>query len=111
MLFQSIEFAIFFATVFALYVVLPHSLQNRMLLIGSYIFYGAWDWRYLSLIIISTTVDYFCSLAIDRNKVGRRRKQILAVSLITNIGLLGIFKYYDFFHKYFKFDCILPAMS
>ncbi len=102
MLFQSIEFAIFFAIVFALYVVLPHNLQNRMLLIGSYIFYGAWDWRYLSLIIISTTVDYFCSLAIERNKVDRQRKQILAVSLITNIGLLGIFKYYDFFASNFQ---------
>ena len=53
MLFHSLQFAIFFPIVFGLYHMLPHKLQNRMLLLASYVFYGAWDWRYCSLLLIS----------------------------------------------------------
>ena len=65
MLFHSLQFAIFFPIVYAAYLVLSHRLQNRMLLAASYVFYGAWDWRYLSLILISTVVDYLCSHRIE----------------------------------------------
>ena len=64
MLFTELNFWIFFSVVAATYVFLPHKLQNRMLLVASYIFYGAWDWRFLSLIMLSTAVDYFVGLNI-----------------------------------------------
>ena len=62
MLFNSIEFFVFFAIVYALYLRLPHRAQNRLLLLGSYVFYGWWDYRFLSLILISTVVDYLVGL-------------------------------------------------
>ncbi len=97
MLFHSLQFAIFFPIVYALYLVLSHRLQNRMLLVASYVFYGAWDWRYLSLIFISTTVDYLCSHRIERAVDGKRKKVFVTISIVSNLSLLGIFKYYDFF--------------
>lgn len=68
-----------------------------MLLVASYVFYSAWDWRFLSLIIFSTVVDYFVGLAMDREADEARRKRLLFVSLATNLGLLAIFKYFNFF--------------
>ena len=62
MIFNSLQFAIFFIIVYALYLGLSHKGQNRMLLVASYVFYGAWDWRFLSLIFISTVLDYFCGI-------------------------------------------------
>ncbi|MEL6791715.1 MAG: MBOAT family protein, partial [Pseudomonadota bacterium] len=59
MLFTELIFWAFFAVVGLAYLVLPHKGQNRMLLVASYVFYGAWDWRFLSLILLSTVVDYF----------------------------------------------------
>lgn len=97
MLFNSAEFIIFFLVLYALYVVLPHRPQNLLLLAGSYIFYAAWDWRFLSLILISTVIDYYCARAIVRSDTPRRKKAFLTVSMISNLGLLGIFKYTNFF--------------
>ena len=80
--------------------------RNGVLLAASYYFYGCWDWRFLGLIVLSTAVDYVCGLLFDRYPLGqgdpdpvtrRRRKGVLALSLVTNLGLLGFFKYYDFF--------------
>ena len=68
-----------------------------MLLTASYIFYGAWDWRYLSLLLISTTVDYFCGLYLQKTTIKKYKKKIVCISIATNLTLLGIFKYYDFF--------------
>lgn len=68
-----------------------------MLLIASYIFYGFWDWRFLSLIWLSTLVDYICGLALDREKETTKRKIILAISILTNLSILGFFKYFNFF--------------
>ena len=59
MIFNSLTFVAFFVVVYALYRALPHRAQNRMLVIASYVFYGAWDWRFLSLLLASTTVDFF----------------------------------------------------
>lgn len=97
MLFNSAEFIIFFVVLYSLYVVLPHRWQNRLLLAGSYIFYAAWDWRFLSLILISTLIDYYCGHALGKTESARRRKAILMVSMVSNLGLLGVFKYTNFF--------------
>jgi alginate O-acetyltransferase complex protein AlgI len=93
MLFNSYTFWIFFAVVVLLYRRLPHRAQNRFLLLASYVFYGYWDWRFLSLILLSTLVDYFVALELTR----RKRRGPLLFSLVFNLGLLGVFKYADFF--------------
>ena len=79
------------------YVLLPHKPQNRFLLVASYVFYGFWDWRFLGLILFSTVVDYFIGLKLFREGDPRRRKSLLWLSLTANLGLLGVFKYFNFF--------------
>ncbi|HEY9135014.1 MAG TPA: MBOAT family O-acyltransferase [Pseudomonadales bacterium] len=71
-------------------------------MIASYVFYGAWDWRFLSLIVISTFVDYLCGARISRSANPGVRKTYLFVSIATNLGILGFFKYYDFFAEGFS---------
>lgn len=100
MLFNSLDFAVFLPLVFILYwLVFARSLnrQNLFLLVVSYVFYAWWDWRFLSLIALSTVVDYIVGLQLAKTAVPRRRKVLLWVSLGVNIGLLGFFKYYNFF--------------
>jgi len=72
-------------------------LQNSLLLLASYFFYGWWDWRFLSLIIASTLIDYSIGLGLRRFKSRRSKKMLLSTSIIVNIGLLGFFKYFNFF--------------
>lgn len=99
MLFNSSAFLIFFPTVFALYWVIPKKnvkLQNVLLLLASYVFYGWWDWRFLSLIAFSTIVDYSLGFLIDKNE-GKKRKIYLICSIVANLSLLGFFKYFNFF--------------
>ncbi len=98
MLFVEPLFFIFFAVVFGLYW-LTHSLVIRKLLLtgASYLFYGAWDWRFLSLILISTAVDYFVAIKMQNSASLGKRKAWLAASLIVNLGMLGLFKYFNFF--------------
>ncbi len=95
MLFNSFTFPLFFAIVWLLYVRLQHRAQNVLLLLASYVFYGWWDWRFLSLLFISTVVDYNCAHWIKRYP--QYRKQALLLSLCTNLGILGFFKYFNFF--------------
>jgi len=97
MLFNSFEFLVFFALLLPLYYVSGKTLQNRILLIASYIFYGSWDWRFLGLILFSTVVDYICGKAMEETSVSTRKKRILYISLVNNLGLLAIFKYFGFF--------------
>lgn len=100
MLFNSITYAIFFPIVFFLYwFVFAKSLkhQNLLLLVASYIFYGWWDWKFLSLIVISTVADYFIAILISSTQNKRRKKYILSASLTINLGILAFFKYYNFF--------------
>ena len=100
MLFNSIEYAIFLPIVFILYWFVFQKnirLQNIFLIIVSYIFYGWWDWRFLSLIILSSAVDYSVGLGLLNTEDKTKRKLLLYASLITNIGLLGVFKYFNFF--------------
>lgn len=101
MLFNSFTFWIFFLAVFLLYQRLDHKWQNRMLLVASYVFYGTWDWRFLSLIWLSTAIDYVVGLKLGADSrvetSQRARKGWLALSVCANLGLLGFFKYYGFF--------------
>ncbi|MHC5028985.1 MAG: hypothetical protein ACYTGR_19725, partial [Planctomycetota bacterium] len=74
--------------------------RNVFLLVASYVFYGSWDWRFLSLIVISTVVDFLCGLAMQRAterggpREDWRRRAALIVSVVTNLGILGFFKYF-----------------
>ena len=101
MVFDTQPFLIFFPIFFVLYHALRHHLraQNLLIVIGSFIFYGWWDVRFLALLATTAGVDYFAGLLLDdrRNLPPRTRKSILAVSLTINLGLLAVFKYYDFF--------------
>ena len=101
MVFNSLVFFVFFAVVYGLYRVLPHRSQNVLLLVSSYVFYGWWDWRFLSLIFLSTLIDYGTGLAIGtaRSDQVRRRKMALWISVLSNLGILGFFKYFNFFEE------------
>ena len=101
MLFNTWTFLAFALVVFGLYYVLPFRGQNRMLLVASYVFYGAWDWRFLSLIFLSTLIDYTVGRRLEFESDPQRRKHWLVVSCATNLGLLGIFKYLGFFAESF----------
>src|SRR5210317_1459678 len=100
MLFNSIEFPIFLTLAFLLYwfVLDNHrNWQNLFLLVISYIFYGWWDWRYLGLIAVSSLVDYVVGKSIIKFNYALHKKLLLALSLSVNLGLLAIFKYFNFF--------------
>lgn len=73
-----------------------------MLLVANYIFYGAWDWRFLSLILISTVIDYVCGLKIHGTKSLKTKKLLLFVSIFANLAMLGFFKYFNFFAENFQ---------
>jgi alginate O-acetyltransferase complex protein AlgI len=100
MLFNSFEFALFLPIVFLLYwfVFNKHlKIQNLYLLTISYVFYGWWDWRFLSLIAFSSFVDFLAGIKIQDANTTKRKKLFLTISIITNLGFLGFFKYYNFF--------------
>jgi len=100
MLFDSFDFAVFLPLVFAIYWGISKfgfRIQNAFLVIASYVFYGWWDWRFLGLIIFSSFVDYMIAGKIFTAKHQSNKKYLLYVSLLVNLGLLGIFKYFNFF--------------
>src|SRR5690625_866003 len=104
MLFNSIDFAIFLPTVFLLYWLIPNKnikLQNLLIVAASYVFYGWWDWRFLSLIIFSTIVDYTVGIKLKNEENQSKRKVLLWTSILVNLGFLGFFKYYNFFLENF----------
>lgn len=104
MLFNSIDFAIFLPLVFVLYWFVTSKnlkLQNILVVVASYVFYGWWDWRFLSLILFSTIVDYTTGQLIFKEDKQVRRKIFLWISIIVNLGFLGFFKYYNFFAENF----------
>ena len=104
MLFNSIEYLIFLPTTFVLYWFLNNHLkaQNTLILLCSYIFYAWWDWRFLSLIVLSSIIDYVIGLNIENTTSGKAKKNWLLLSLSCNLGLLGVFKYYNFFASSFE---------
>ena len=100
MLFNSLDFAVFLPIVFVLYwFVTKHNLklQNALIVAASYVFYGWWDWRFLSLIIFSTFLDYSIGRRLKHEENQKTRKTLLWTSIIVNLGFLGVFKYYNFF--------------
>ena len=101
MLFNSLEFLLFLPLVFVLYwFVFKKNLQvqNILVIVASYVFYGWWDWRFLFLIVFSTLLDYYVGQRIHRNLDDRKKAKLwLYVSVFCNVGLLGFFKYYNFF--------------
>ncbi|PTX42624.1 D-alanyl-lipoteichoic acid acyltransferase DltB (MBOAT superfamily) [Christiangramia gaetbulicola] len=99
MLFNSLDFALFLPIVFIFYWLLNNRLkyQNILILLASYLFYGWWDWRFLSLIIFSTIVDFSIGLALKKTVDLNKRKYLLWSSLFANLGVLAVFKYFNFF--------------
>jgi alginate O-acetyltransferase complex protein AlgI len=104
MLFNSTDFLIFLPAVFLVYwfvVNKSHKLQNLFIAIASYVFYGWWDWRFLSLIGISTIVDYSVGRGLAKARTQKSRKLLLLTSIFVNLGFLGFFKYFNFFVESF----------
>ena len=104
MLFNSIDFAIFLPVVFLLYWFVTNKslkMQNFLIVASSYLFYGWWDWRFLSLILFSTIVDYLIGRKLQVEENQFKRKLLLWTSITVNLGFLGFFKYYNFFLENF----------
>lgn len=105
MLFNSFDFAVFLPVVFFLYWFVTNKnlkLQNLLIVFASYVFYGWWDYRFLSLIIFSSLVDYTIGRALGKTDNQNRRKFLLWCSILVNLGFLGFFKYYNFFLENFR---------
>src|SRR3954471_14004427 len=99
MLFNSIEFAIFLPIVFLLYWFLSSKTlthQNLLLVVASFIFYGWWDWRFLLLLVFSSGIDFVSSIYIEKAESKKKKRIFFLMSVITNIGILAIFKYFNF---------------
>ena len=111
MLFNSFEFAIFLPIVFLLYwFVFDYALskykhqlllQNLFIVIASYIFYGWWDWRFLILIAITTILSFLSGIGIEKAPTKRGKKAVMIANIVVNLGILGVYKYYDFFATQF----------
>ncbi|TNE28790.1 MAG: MBOAT family protein [Bacteroidetes bacterium] len=104
MLFNSLDFAIFLPIVFFIYWFVANKnlqFQNGVIVVASYIFYGWWDWRFLSLILFSSFVDFTIGILLSNQENKRKRKLLLWTSIVVNLGFLGFFKYYNFFLENF----------
>ncbi|MEO0473563.1 MAG: MBOAT family O-acyltransferase [Bacteroidota bacterium] len=100
MLFNSFTFIVFLCAVFPLYwgwAAKNRHRRNVLVLLASYVFYGWWDWRFLSLIAISSMIDFWVGLQLEKTDTPRTRKGFLWLSLAVNLGFLGFFKYFNFF--------------
>jgi alginate O-acetyltransferase complex protein AlgI len=104
MLFNSIEFALFLPVVFILYWFATNNnykIQNGLLLVSSYFFYACWDWRFLFLLMFSTLLDFFTALKMQDASSKKIKQFWFWLSIIVNLGFLGVFKYYNFFAENF----------
>lgn len=104
MLFNSLEFAFFLPIAFLSYWFIANKsikIQNVFLLITSYIFYSWWDWHFLFLIILSSFVDYTIGIQLSKTENEQKRKVLLLISILVNLGFLGFFKYFNFFAESF----------
>lgn len=100
MIFNSFDFAIFFPVVYLVYWLILQGrpgLQNAFLVLAGFVFYGWWDWRFLFLLIFTALVDFFIALQLGKIEKTTTRKLLLGISIVSNLGLLGFFKYYNFF--------------
>ena len=97
MLFNSLAFVAFLPTALLIYRLLDHRRQNWLLLVASYVFYGWWDYRFCGLLAVSTFVDYYVAKGIATSESDQARRKMLATSVVVNLGILGFFKYFNFF--------------
>ncbi|MDH3307593.1 MAG: MBOAT family protein [Acidimicrobiia bacterium] len=100
MLFNSLQYGFFLVAVVTAYYALRRRSQNLLLLVASYVFYGFWDWRFLGLIVVSTVVDFGTGQWIQRARTVEKpgwARMAVSLSLMTNLGILGFFKYFNFF--------------
>lgn len=101
MLFNSPAFLLFLPLTLGIYYLLPHRRQNTFLVLASCFFYASWDWRFLFPLLFSTTIDYVCARAMEKSlaagEPNTARYRYLVISLVTNLGLLAFFKYFNFF--------------
>lgn len=116
--FNSIRFFLFFLSVYLLYLLLDHKRQNRFLLLASYGFYAAWDWRFLSLLLVCTVVNFFTGLKIYESEEPKTKKFYLLLGVISNLTILGFFKYFNFFVRnvqtlasFIGFDTKFPLLN
>ncbi len=104
MLFNSLQFAVFLLITFILYWFVANrslNVQNGLLLLSSYFFYSFWDWRFVFLLIFSTLLDFFTALKMDKSDSSKSRKFWFWLSISINLGLLGVFKYFNFISTVF----------
>ena len=108
MLFNSYKFLLFFPIVLILYFALPHKYRWVLLLVGSYYFYMSWKAEYIILIVVSTIIDYWAGIMMGRTEEKAKRKKYLILSLLSNLGILFSFKYFNFFNESMRqfFDSI-----
>ena len=99
MLFNSFIFLWFLVIILAVFYAVPRNWSRAVLFVGSYIFYGWWDWRFLGLIVLSTLVDYTVARKISATAVTCIKRRWLLLSIVTNLLLLGVFKYFNFFSQ------------
>ena len=118
MLFNSLEFIVFFALITAIFFAAPGRLQWAVLLVGSYYFYICWKPIYIILIIASTAIDYYCGIRMGTTTQQAMRRRYLYISLIANLGLLFCFKYFNFFNdsvravfQHLNLAYAIPALS
>jgi alginate O-acetyltransferase complex protein AlgI len=97
MLFNSLSFLLFFSVVLLLYYFLPRKYTWIMLLISSLFFYMCWRWQYIFLLFFPATIDFFVARTLEHTEEQKKRKMLLALSIVTNLGLLFYFKYFNFF--------------
>ncbi len=97
MLFNTKTFPVFLLLVLVSYYLLPRKYRSIQLLFFSYLFYSFWNWKFLVLLVASTVVDYYCGLALSQAATQKRKKQWLYLSLVSNLGTLAFFKYFNFF--------------
>ncbi len=102
MLFNTATFLYFLVIVLLIYHVVPRKMKNGVLLVASYVFYAFWNWKFCSLLALSTIVDYHCGRKIDTIIDRAIRKRYLIISLAVNLGVLGFFKYFNFFTTSFQ---------
>lgn len=104
MLFNSFNFAYFFILLLPTYWALGrfHRAQNFLLLAAGYFFYACWEWKFLGILILSTVVDFLCGIWVDRIEAPRKRKLFVVISMALNLGMLGYFKYVNFFAEAFQ---------
>lgn len=97
MLFNSLPFLAFLLATLVTFNLCPKGYRKYLLLVFSYIFYGFWDYRFCGLLLLSSSIDYWCGLKIYKSNSSKERKNFFLLSLIVNLGALGFFKYYNFF--------------